>query len=640
MWKRWKLIGILIACQQLLGMAVAAGQEGESTGTRLGRAEAFVARSDRYLHQSKLRRGMAGYGLTVVAGTKIERFNATIVSLLKNFSGPHHDVILCRLSGLGLETSGVIEGMSGSPVFVTDPADGKDKMVGAVAYSWSWQKQALCGVQPIVQMLAIEGVPLPGGQEAPPTRPAPTAGGSREGLLRAALRPEKVDFVRLALPGRLRRPAAGRGTSRLVPLATPVMVAGANPATMALAEKMLAGTHLVPVQAGSVGSAEAAAAKDARLVPGMAVSIPLVTGDADWAAVGTVTEVIGEHILALGHSFYGEGEVEMPMGPAYVHSVIPSQWTSFKLGSTLKITGALRQDEYTAVGGQIGQAARMVPMSLTVKWPHGEQKFQYRLLRHRWLTAMLGSLMVVDSVRVNRDPPEQHTIEYSVDIEFERLGRYRSANRTSAGYESAVRSDVSRPLAALMNTSLGTPDFPKRIDVSVTIQPVQKTAAIIAMKLDRNVYKPGQTVQGKVSLRPFRAERITMDVSVRLPRDLPDGQYTLTACDAVSAVQAMQKEMPHRFEPRTVEQLFAAIEAVVKPRTDRLYLRLPLPDGGVAVKQDELEHVPASLAQILAQAAPVDTKAYRRSLVVECPGEYVLSGTAQASFAVEKRPRR
>ncbi len=639
--RRWLWITIALAWGQWTHLA-AAQQPAQSADTRLRRAEAFVERSDLYLHQSALRRGMTGYGLTVVSGTAVEKFDVTIVSVLRNFSGPHHDVILCELSGKPLEKTGVSEGMSGSPVFVRDPADGRDKMIGAVAYSWPLQKEAVCGVQPIAQMLATEGVPLGGAGAEPATRPsrASSGAGSDPGFLRAVLSPEKIDFVRLALPMRLRDPQPSHAEPRLAPLVTPVMVGGASSRTLALAEKIFAGTGLVPVQAGGVGQAEARAAADVKLAPGMAVSIPLVSGDADWTAVGTVTEVIGEHVLALGHSCFGEGEVELPMGPAYVHTVVSSIRSSFKVGSTLKITGALLQDEYTAVGGQVGREARMVPMTVKVKWPHGEQTFRYKLCRHRWLTAVLGSLMIADSVNVNRDLPEQHTIDYSVDIDFERLGRYHAANRTSTSYEVPIRSDVSRPLAALMNTSLGEPDFPKSIDVSLTVQPVQQTAEILSFELDRNSYKPGQTVRGRATLLPFRAERITRDVSVKLPDDVPDGQYTLTVCDASDAVSALQQEMPHRFTPRTMEQLFEAICQVVGPRMDRLYVRLPLRDGGVAVKKNELEHAPASLAQILAQAAPIDTKPYRRSLVLDFPAGYVLSGSAQASFTVEERPKR
>jgi len=620
----------------------AAGDESESFDTALRRAEAFVAQSDRHLHQSKLRRGMEGYGLTVVAGTKIEKFQVTVVSVLRNYLAPKRDVVLCKLAGLGLEKTGLVSGMSGSPVFVRDPADGKDKMIGAVAYGWRFPKEPMCAVQPISQMLALDGVPLPGADKAEPGEaPQPEAAAADEEFTRAVLSPAKVDFARLALPRRLRAgDDAVAGPGRLVCLRTPVMIAGAGPRTMALAVKMFAGTGMVPVRTGAVGAAEARAAADVKLQPGMAVSIPLVTGDADWAAVGTTTEVIGDYVLALGHEFYGEGPVEMPMGPAYVHTVIPSVYSSFKLGSTLKVTGALMQDEYTGVGGRIGKKARMIPMSLTVRWPRSEQKFQYQLLRHRWLTAALGSLMVADSVYVGRDLPDQHTIDYTVKVEFEKLGTYRAENRSSQHDSLDVRSDVSRPLAALMNTPLGRPVFPKRIDVTVVIRTSQETAAIQALKLDRNVYRPGDTVKGKVTLRPFRTERTTTEISIQLPKDLPDGNYELTACDGEAAAVSLRQEMPHRFTPRTVPELFAVLQELVRPRRNCLFVRLPLPEGGLAVGTNELEHLPSSLTGILTKAAPIDAKPYRRAKVVEFPSRYVLSGSAKAGFRVEKEPAR
>jgi hypothetical protein len=251
-----------------------------------------------------------------------------------------------------------------------------------------------------------------------------------------------------------------------------------------------------------------------------------------------------------------------------------------------------------------------------------------------------ASLLVADSVYSYRDLPERHTLEYAVEVEFEQLGKYRADNRTSTSYEMPARSDLTRPLAAMMNTPLGKPVFPKRIDVTVTVRKQQTTATILALELDRNVYKPGQDVKGKVTLRPFRSGRVTKDVSIRLPEDLPDGQYALTVSNGMGALTALQKEMPHRFTPRTVEQLLEAVREVARPRMDHLYVHLPLGHGGLAVKKNELEHLPASLAEILVQAAPVDSKPYQRSKVVDFPSEYVLAGSAQASFTVEKRPRR
>ncbi len=668
--QKWLMV-LCLAYAYLFAPLPASGQsvggKGESIDARLRRAGRFVARSDKYMHQSRLRRGMTGYGLTVLAGTKIEKFNVIVVSVMRNWY-PHQDVILCRLSGLGLEKSGIIQGMSGSPIYIKDPADGKHKMIGALAYGWSFQKEPVCGIQPITQMLAIQGVPLPGAPVAKP-KPAAAAGKGEldADLVRAVLLPEKIDFSAMAIakrsraartpgdraahdsPFTTRKQAAPTGYSasnlrrpspRLIPLATPIMVTGAGSRTIGLAEKVFVGTGLVPMRAGSVGAAEADAAKNTRLAPGSSVSVPLISGDLDWTGVGTVTEIIGDRVLAFGHSMFAEGPVQMPMGTAYVHTVISSMSASFKLGSTLKITGALTHDESTGVSGQVGRKAEMIPMTVTCHWPTGEQKFSYRLLRHRWFTAVLARLVVANSVYANRTVPERHTIEYAVDIEFEKFGRYKSTNISSGSDIAEAVSDLTRPLVAMMNTPLGKPVFPKSINVTVAIRPVRRVAGILSVAIDRNVYKPGEKVTAQVTLRPYRAERAVKTVSITLPKDLPDGRYSLTVCTAEAVARARMAEMPHKFRPRTVEQLFDAIKNVVEPRADRLYVCLPLPEGGLAVKKNELEHLPVSIAGLLSRAAPTDTNAYRRSKIESFRTNYVLAGSVGAGFTVIKHPRR
>jgi len=628
----------------LVGLAgpvrLLAAADGKTVDENLRLARAFVARSDRYMDYSQLRPGMTGYGLTVLAGTRIEKFDATVISVLHNWY-PHQAVILCKLGGLGLEQTGIISGMSGSPVFIKDPADGKHKLIGALAYGWWFQKEPVCGIQPIAQMLAVEGVPLPGRKPAKKQAAARPAGTELdEDFVQAVLNPRKVSFAAFGLPERLqaRRPAGD--ALRMAPLQTPVMVAGVSGRTLQLAEEVFAGTGLVPLQAGTVGQTEAAAAKDAKLQPGASLSVPLVTGDAEWSAIGTVTDVLGDYVLGFGHSFMAMGAVELPIGPAYVHAVVSSSQRSFKLGSTLGITGAATTDEYTGVGGRIGGKAGMVPMTVTVRWGQAEQKFNYRLARHNWLTAAMASMMMRESLWANRDLPDRHTIEYAVDIQFEKYGRYRAANLSSASGSGDVGSDLTRPLAAMMNAHLGQPVFPKSLDVKMTVRRVQQTAEILGLDLERHAYKPGQTVRGKVTLRPFRAPRTTVDVALELPEDLPDGSYTLRVSDGAGLLRSRQAEMPHRFEPRTVEQLFRAVQEVVEPRMDRLYVSMQLPGGGVAVKKDELEHLPGSWADILGRAAPRDTSPYKRSKTVEFKTQYVMGGSASAGFTVQKEPHR
>ncbi len=217
------------------------------TDSRLKAATEWVLGSDQYLHQSQLRRGMTGYGLTVMAGTEIVRFDVEIVSVVVGYS-PQRDMILARVSGQGLDTTGIISGMSGSPVYIHH--EGKDKMIGALAYGYSQQKSyqagPLCGIQPISQMLAIARGPLDDKLPAatPPAAPQPATAAS-SGAARvssqwraAAFAPEKTSFATFG-----RRPAAS-SASKTLPggmrrLTTPIMAGGlSDRALSALAEAM------------------------------------------------------------------------------------------------------------------------------------------------------------------------------------------------------------------------------------------------------------------------------------------------------------------------------------------------------------------------------------------------------------------
>ncbi len=101
----------------------------------------------RHMRVSEVKPGMTGYGLSVFTGTKIERFEVEVISVLKNFN-PKHDVILIRCRGANLEHTGPISGMSGSPIYLKDDA-GNHRMVGAFAYGWPLSKDPIAGVQPI-----------------------------------------------------------------------------------------------------------------------------------------------------------------------------------------------------------------------------------------------------------------------------------------------------------------------------------------------------------------------------------------------------------------------------------------------------------------------------------------------------------
>ena len=608
-------------------------------------ARRYVEKSDRYLHHSQLTRGMKGYGLSVFEGTKIEKFDVEIVSVMTQW-GPHQDVILAKLSGKGLEKSGVISGMSGSPVYVTGP-DGKDRMIGAVAYGWPLMNEPLCGIQPITQMLAgtdIIGCEKPQTQPALPTtapfETASTAGGDGgsqldESFMRALVAPQKIDFIKAYLDTQKLSHDQPAGL-KLSALSTPLMVSGMSSRTVAAMGGNMSPFGIVPFQSGGAGGKELADAQSIKLEPGSMIAIPLVSGDADLSACGTVTDVVGDKVIAFGHAFFGEGELDLPMGTAYVHTVVSSMFESFKLASPVKMLGSLTQDQTVAVSGSIGRKATTIPMTVTVNWSQTgkQQVFNYEVCRHNFLTPLAVSYLLESSVSGWRALPEQHTVRYSVAIDFDKLGAYRTENITTREGANSLISDVVRPVFAMMHNPYGPSAKITRIEVAVAIDSGECSAAIKELKLDGKAYHPGETIRGTLTIQPYRKERKDIPVEIALPRDLPQGQYQITVCDWTHAAEATHDEMPHLFAPKTSGQLLGAINASVATRGNLIYVRMPLKRGGVALSLNELPDLPPSRAAILSRSNPLDAHDFTKSLVQTVQTCYVLSGSTDAAIEV------
>lgn len=637
------IVGVCLLIATAYAVAADAA-EGHSDDTALAAARRYVRQSDRYLDHARLKRGMTGYGLTVMSGTMPDRFDVEIVSVMHDW-GPHQDVILARLSGtcggVDLAESGVISGMSGSPVYIRDPRDGVDKIIGAVAYGWNAQNKPQCGIQPIAQMLAAaRGADE---RQRPGDRLAAAGGPGRDGQaewLDVLLSPRKRDFAawHCARAGTNDAPsAAGR---RLVPLRTPLLVSNVPPEAMGDVRGVLAPLGLVPLASGAIGEADRRAVGDVDLRPGGALAVTLVTGDADWVAVGTVTDVVDGRVLGFGHAFQGDGAVALPMGPGYVHTVVSSLLGSFKLGSTIRINGTIDRDEITGVAGRLGPRPSLVPLRVAVNWTATgrKQTYTFNLCRHRLLTVAMARLLIQGVARGWHALPPQHTVDYTAEVRFADLPAYRVDNIASGENITELVSDVSRPLVAMLDNPLGPPATLERIDVEMTIRPTSRLAVLRELRLDADTYRPGETVTGEVVFRPFRGRRKAMPVRFELPAELPEGAYTLTAMDYLEALVTQQAQRPHEYAPETPAELFAALQRVVGTRADKLYLHMPLPEGGLALDKRELPSLPASKARVIVRARPLQTHVFRKALLRTVQTRYDIDGAVSASFRVRKRP--
>jgi len=566
----------------------------------------------RYMPLSEVRPGMSGVGKTTLVGSEIAEFEIVVLAVLKNVS-PGRDLIMVRCRGAGLEETGVVAGMSGSPVYVDD------RLVGATAYSFQWGKAPIAGVQPIEQMLEVA-------DRSPPADRPPSA--------RRADADLAVSIPASAL-GDAPAPISGRETFQMRPIRTPLMVSGASPRLLAHLGEQLAPFGLVPMQGGA---APADLAAGARLEPGAPLAVSLVRGDMDVTAMGTITEVVGDRVYGFGHPLIGLGEADYPLMTGVAQAVVPSLAVSFRLGAPAKEVGRLLRDEETAVFGRLGdERAPMVPLRVTVRGPGAgdECSFRYEVIRHRLFSPILASAATLNSLLVRSELPIDHTVAYRVVVKP--VGREPIVRENFAvSPDGAMRVTAQvRSIVSLLMENPFEPLTVESIDVSADVEPKSRLAAIETARLLTNAVRPGGAVAAEVRIRPWRGEPFWMPLSVAVPEDYPEGAYRLTFCGADEALRQEARETPARFNPRDIEGLLWVLRHDLA--RNQLFTRLEAPGEGLAVGDEELPNLPPSMRAILSDAARLRVAGLRGSRVSAQAVPWVLSGEASLEVTVDRR---
>lgn len=615
-------------------------------------ARAEVDRS-RYLSPKEVRPGMKGFGRTVMSGTRIETFEIEVISVMTNAFYAQQDIILVRCSGLNLEHSGIIGGMSGSPCYVR-MEDGTEKMIGAVAYGWTFNKDPICGLQPITQMIDVVDVRHPSKQPAVQASAAGSESGSASaaaggtgrpiGELIAKAWPRPIpegsrfsifneDIARLN-PPRPDSPPAGS----LRPLRTPVMMSGVSEPVLREFRGFFEEHGMEPVQSGGASPATREAAGEVRLEPGSVLCVPLMRGDIGVDALGTCTEVIGDQILGFGHPLDGRGTIRLPVATGMVHTVIPSVMRSNKLGAALEPVGTLYGDESTAIFGITGDTPQWTSLEVTINDVRGKNTYHYELAQDEEFTPLLLSLGSSESLFAHSAPPREHTIRYQIEMEFEGLGTFRAENFSSPSGTFGLSADLVIPAAAMMDSPFGKA-MVKSARVEATIEDKAHAARIDRVLLPRDVFKPGETVTAHVRWLHYRSQPTytEQDYTLTLPDDLPDGDYQLAVGSPSMHFNAVRQEKPHLFRAENLGELLERLNQFSRVPENRLYMRLSVPEGGLAVDKVELPSLPSFQARILADSRRPDVQPYKEPLVKEYDTPFAVSGSEMLKIKVNRR---
>jgi hypothetical protein len=448
-------------------------------------------------------RGQRGYGLSVFEGNRVETFDVEVLGVLRNVS-PDTSYIMARLSGRGLERTGVIAGMSGSPTYI----DGR--LAGAVAYSWAFSDEAIALITPIASMRAL-GVPAVG-------RPAAAAAGPL------------ADFE--VLRQLTRRGFSSEALESSLGALMPAMANGAIPSVQWSAGGFGEGVRgLLERRLVSVAPAGGAAVADpSALVPGGSVAAVVVDGDLRLAAVATVTDRQGDEVLAFGHPFLGVGPLEIPMAPAEVVTVVSSRLSSFKVANFGEPVGAFDQDRLAGLRGTLGRVAPTLP--LVVHTP--ARDYRMRVARLPQMLPMLVAVSALGSLEAASYLNGAQGLD--LDATFRLRGYGDLQMRQSFDGEQAA---LQGALYVLTLTSFLTQTRLDRIELEAveldfTHHPAPRTAALVGAHADRAVVRPGERVTLNLDLVAYRGEPFRRSIAIDLPADLPAGPYSLLLGDGAT----------------------------------------------------------------------------------------------------------
>jgi len=584
-----------------------------------------------FMPVSELKPGMKGVGRTVFEGTRIDEFQVEVLGVLENVMGPGGSMILARLEGGPLAKTGVIAGMSGSPVAI----DGR--LVGAVAYSFPFAKETIGGITPFAEMVAATASEAPRAASARLSLRL-----NKEGVAFPLDRDTLVAALRRPLPSVIADPGAFRGAlppglagASLQPLSMPLTFSGFDPSVFEWARSLFAGLGFTPIAGSASGAATTGEAP--ALMPGSAVGVSLVDGDFDLSSTGTVTAVEGDRVYAFGHPFFNLGPTQFPLRKAWVYSVFPSLYSSFKITAPMDVVGTMDQDRSTAIAGRLGAPPRMVPVRVRLKTSRGqERRFAFRVVEDELLSPALAFISLLSALQGSERQYGTSTMDVSATLKLAG-GREVRVQDLFADDQPALQASalVAAPLAYLMSNDF-EPVTVEGLVVEVSSKESVQTATLQRAWIERaGPIRPGAALPLKVLLRTYRGETRTETIPVQIPQHAAAGTYALLVSDARAMTVLEQREMRQPFVPRDLDQLVRAINGL--RRNNHLYARLMRPESGAIVSGEYMQSLPPSVLSVLGSGesgvVPIRTAAVWD---FDLPTPYSLSGSRLLSVVVER----
>jgi hypothetical protein len=538
-----------------------------------------------------IRPGMKGVGRTIFQGADIEEFQVVILGVLKNAVAPQRDMILARLSGGPLATTGVISGMSGSPVYI----DGK--LVGAVSRSFPLSKEPIAGITPIEEMMTV--VPSAPAAASPATaqaqeqenyRIATTAGGSLE-----TGRVIAQGDAATALPAASAEPTANPFSNLLLPL----RFAGISSTAVDQFRPQFERLGLEPMAGGMMaGGGESLPPSPNDLQPGSMISLMLLRGDMDMNIDCTVTMRRGDELYACGHQVLAEGPAQFPFAPAHVIVVVPLLSNSFKLDEPGTVVGTIQQDRFDAIYGRVGdKLPPMIPVHLHLDSSVNRKvDYNFEMIREPFLSPLLLNMAVTSALGVSERTIGASTLNVKVKYTLTdgRAVELEDVLSGELGTSSSVGGVTAAPLALMMGS--GFPDLKVQdVDLNVVALNEKRTATIEQVWSTKSEVKPGDRLEVTALLRLPTGETMTEKIPVEIPGSVTEKMLSLVVGGGATINALELRFSAVAGNARDSEQLVRALNRM--RRNNRVYALLMSPQRSFVMQGDEYPSPPPSMLQ-------------------------------------------
>jgi hypothetical protein len=539
---------------------------------------------------AEVKRGMRGVAYTVFEGVNPEPMQVEILGLLKDALGPGQDMILARLHGDKPEYTGVVAGMSGSPVYI----DGR--LVGALSYRiGQFSKEPIAGITPIESMLQVR---------------------DEDGGAGMRLASVSKEF---------------EGQPQMRAIETPLVMGGFSQETVERFGDRFRTMGLTPVV--GLGGADSAAEQPEPLVPGSAVSAVLVRGDLSMAGTCTVTYVDPKRLLACGHPITQYGPVDMPMTKATVLASLASPLNAFKIINTTETVGAFTEDRASAIMGRFGLEARMIPVVVEVVPPPADKgtkaeakTLHFEVLDNRQLTPSAMLVSVYQSLQTNNTAAEELSYRLSGEIDVKGLPTVRMQGLMAQNELNPATINAALLVNDRFSKVYGNAlDQPVVTGVRLKAEaiPARMTAVLESARLSRMEVRAGDEIEVEAMVHPYQSEARMVRVKIKLPEDLAAGSMRVVVSDGATVDRLTTKTGAERSVG--LADTVAALNRM--HANDRVYVTL-LDHATQAVLEGEaLPEMPLSMANVF--------DPLRDAQKMQLTGESVVAaGSTDAGYAV------